>query len=115
MNEKNPVAIVTGGATGIGAACCRALADKGFRLGIHYRSSAGQAEELLAQIGDGFLLQGDLARTDDVDRMVAEIKEVAGRVDCLVNNAGQSINADINSMRLESFDEQRAILRGTWY
>jgi 3-oxoacyl-[acyl-carrier protein] reductase len=114
MNEK-PVAIVTGGATGIGAACCRALADKGFRLGIHYRSSAGQAEELLAQIGDGFLLQGDLARTDDVDRMVAEIKEVAGRVDCLVNNAGQSINADINSMRLDQFDEQRAILRGTWY
>jgi len=114
MNEK-PVAIVTGGATGIGAACCRALADKGFRVGIHYRSSAGQAEELLAQIGDGFLLQGDLARTDDVDRMVAEIKEVAGRVDCLVNNAGQSINADINSMRLDQFDEQRAILRGTWY
>jgi len=84
-------------------------------VGIHYRSSAGQAEELLAQIGDGFLLQGDLARTDDVDRMVAEIKEVAGRVDCLVNNAGQSINADINSMRLDQFDEQRAILRGTWY
>ncbi len=114
MNEK-PVAIVTGGATGIGAACCRALADKGFRVGIHYRSSAGQAGELLAQIGDGFLLQGDLARTDEVDRMVAEIKEVAGRVDCLVNNAGQSINADINSMRLDQFDEQRAILRGTWY
>ena len=114
MNEK-PVAIVTGGATGIGAACCRALADKGFRVGIHYRSSAGQAGELLAQIGDGFLLQGDLAKTDEVDRMVAEIKEVAGRVDCLVNNAGQSINADINSMRLDQFDEQRAILRGTWY
>ena len=34
-----PVALVTGGGTGIGAACCRALAEEGFRVGVHYRSS----------------------------------------------------------------------------
>ena len=39
-------AIVTGGGTGIGAACCRALAAEGFRLGVHYRSSEEAARKL---------------------------------------------------------------------
>ncbi|MDD5169047.1 MAG: 3-oxoacyl-ACP reductase FabG [Syntrophales bacterium] len=114
MNEK-PVAVVTGGATGIGAACCRALAEKGFFVVIHYRSSAARAEALLAEIGDGFLVRADLTDVDDVEKMVGAIKEKTGRVDCLVNNAGHSINADINSMKIEQFDEQRAMMRGIWY
>ena len=36
-------------------------------------------------------------------------------MDVLVNNAGQSINADINSMRVEQFDMQRQLTRGAWY
>jgi 3-oxoacyl-[acyl-carrier protein] reductase len=47
--------------------------------------------------------------------MVNGIKDKAGRVDVLVNNAGHSINADINSMRIEQFDDQRSVSRGTWY
>lgn len=114
MNEK-PIAIVTGGGIGIGAACCRALAVKGFRVGIHYRSSEDQAKEILAEIGDGFLLQADLADIDQVKEMVSHLKETAGGVDVLVNNAGVAINADINTMRIEQFDAQRAMMRGTWY
>jgi len=110
-----PVAIVTGGATGIGAACSRALAQKGFYVGLHYRKSAEAARRVIEEIGEGVLLCADLADVETVDRMVEEIKRELGRVDCLVNNAGQSINADINSMRLEQFDAQRALLRGTWY
>jgi len=114
MIEK-PVAIVTGGATGIGAACCRALAAEGFHVGIHYRKSADRAQKLLDEIKDGFLIKADLANIDDVEAMVTQIKNVAGRVDVLVNNAGQSINADILSMKMEQFDEQRAMTRGVWY
>ena len=114
MSEK-PIAIVTGGGIGIGAACCRALAMKGFRVGIHYRSSEDQAKEILAEIGDGFLLQADLADIDQVKEMVNHLKETAGGVDILVNNAGVAINADINTMRIEQFDAQRAMMRGTWY
>jgi 3-oxoacyl-[acyl-carrier protein] reductase len=114
MIEK-PVAIVTGGATGIGAACCRALAAEGFHVGIHYRKSADGAQKLLDEIKDGFLIKADLANIDDVEAMVTQIKNVAGRVDVLVNNAGQSINADILSMKMEQFDEQRAMTRGVWY
>ncbi|HPL62497.1 MAG TPA: SDR family oxidoreductase [Syntrophales bacterium] len=110
-----PVAIVTGGGTGIGAACCRALANAGFRVGIQFRSSEDGARRVLAEIAEGFLLKCDLAGTAGVDAMLDEIKTAAGRVDVLVNNAGISVNADINSMRPEQFDEQRALMKGIWY
>ncbi|MDD3250294.1 MAG: SDR family NAD(P)-dependent oxidoreductase, partial [Smithellaceae bacterium] len=80
------IALVTGGATGIGAACVRALAAEGFRVGIHYRKSAGKAQALLDEIKDGFLAQADLAVIDQIDVMVAALKEKAGHLDVLVNN-----------------------------
>ncbi len=110
-----PVAIVTGGATGIGAACVRALVSEGFFVGIHYRKSSEKAQALLSEIRHGFLIQADLASIEQIDAMVGKLKESAGRVDVLVNNAGQSINADIISMKVEQFDEQRALTRGVWY
>lgn len=109
------VALVTGGGTGIGAACCRALAAEGFHVGIHYRKSEQKAQALLAEIKDGFLIQADLSNIEQIDEMIAKIKNALGRVDVLVNNAGQSINADILSMKMEQFDEQRALARGVWY
>jgi 3-oxoacyl-[acyl-carrier protein] reductase len=112
---ENPVALVTGGATGIGAACCRALAAEGFYVGIHYNKSVERAQQLLKEIKEGFLIQADLADIERVDIMIGKIKDAAGRVDVLVNNAGHSINADILSMKLEQFDAQRALTRGVWY
>jgi 3-oxoacyl-[acyl-carrier protein] reductase len=115
MTEK-PVAIVTGGGTGIGAACTLALAAEGFCVGINYIPIVeAEAKAVLAQIEDGFLVEADLTDPDQIDRMVNQIKDVAGRVDVLVNGAGISINSYINSMRIEDFDRQRAIVRGTWY
>jgi 3-oxoacyl-[acyl-carrier protein] reductase len=114
MIEK-PVAVVTGGAMGIGAACCRELSAEGFCVGIHYRKSAGQAQKLLAEIKNGFLIPADLADVEQIEIMIGKLKDVAGRVDVLVNNAGHSINADIFSMKLEQFDEQRALMRGIWF
>jgi 3-oxoacyl-[acyl-carrier protein] reductase len=114
MTEK-PVAIVTGGGRGIGAACCRALAQEGFRVGIHYRNSSEEAGKVLAEIGDGFLLQADIGEIAQVEQMVANLKEHTAQVDVLVNNAGQTINADINSMKIEQFDAQRSLTRGIWY
>ena len=114
MIEK-PVALVTGGATGIGAACCRSLVAEGFHVGIHYRKSEQKAQTLLAEIQNGFLISADLASTEQIDAMIGKIKDAAGRVDVLVNNAGQSINAHILSMKVEQFDEQRTLTRGVWY
>jgi 3-oxoacyl-[acyl-carrier protein] reductase len=114
--QDKPVAIVTGGGKGIGAACCRMLFNHGFYIGIHYRNSKQQAENILTEIeGQGFLLQADIESPDQVERMVQQIKEETGRVDVLINNAGMCINDSIATMKLEAFDAQRLILRGVWY
>lgn len=109
------VAVVTGGATGIGAACVRELASKDFRVGIHYRSSEAAAHSLLAEIGDGFLLPADLADVAQIDAMLDAVKAKTERLDVLVNNAGVSLDVDMQRMRIEQFDAQRAIVRGAWY
>jgi len=107
---------VTGGGTGIGAACSRVLSRDGFRVGINYIDIVEeQSKSVLAEIGDGFLLKADLTDADQIESMLAEIKKQTGRVDVLLNAAGISINKDINSMTLEDFDLQRAIVRGSWY
>jgi 3-oxoacyl-[acyl-carrier protein] reductase len=114
MSDKK-VAVVTGGGTGIGAACVRELAARGFRVGIHYRSSGDAAATLLTEIADGFLLAADLADVDQVEAMMGRLKEETDRLDVLVNNAGVSLDCDMQRMRIEQFDQQRAILRGAWY
>jgi 3-oxoacyl-[acyl-carrier protein] reductase len=114
MSERK-VALVTGAGKGIGAACCRALADAGFRVAVHYRSSAGPAEELAAKLPDALALRADLAKIEEIDALVAELKEKAGRVDVLVNNAGLNINGLTPAMKLEDYDAVAAMARGTWY
>lgn len=114
MSETR-VALVTGGGRGIGAACCRALADAGFRVAVHYRSSAAEAEELAAKLPDAFAVRADLALPEEIDTLVAQLKERAGRLDVLVNNAGFNRNGLTPAMKLEHYDEIAAMARGTWY
>lgn len=115
-SEGKPVALVTGGAGGIGAACCRALFAEGFRVGIHFRSSRQKAEAVLEAIhGEGFLLRANLDHPEEIDAMVEQVKKEAGRLDVLVNNAGFSVNESILTMKIQAFDAQRAVLRGAWY
>jgi 3-oxoacyl-[acyl-carrier protein] reductase len=47
--------------------------------------------------------------------MAEQIKQETDRVDVLVNNAGVSVDADMQRMRIEQFDAQRSALRGAWY
>ena len=114
MSER-PVALVTGGGTGIGSACCRRLAAEGFRVGIHYRSSEEGAKKLAAELEDAFTIKADLMDSASLDELVKELKEVAGRVDVLVNNAGYNVNAPMLAMNLDQYDAVASVARGTWY
>ncbi len=109
------VAVVTGGATGIGRAVCRALAEKGMRIGVVYNSSESKARALADELGDAFVLRADLADPAQVEAIVKELREVAGRVDMLVNNAGYNRNAPIFTMKLDDYDAVAGLGRGTWY
>ncbi|MEM9176454.1 MAG: 3-oxoacyl-ACP reductase family protein [Myxococcota bacterium] len=114
-SEGRPVALVTGAGTGIGTACARALAAEGFRVGIHYRSSEAGAQKLAAELENAFTIKADLADGDSIDAMIKELKDAAGRIDVLVNNAGFNINAPVLSMKLDDYDQIASVARGTWY
>ncbi|MHC4164805.1 MAG: SDR family NAD(P)-dependent oxidoreductase, partial [Planctomycetota bacterium] len=113
--DEGAVALVTGGGTGIGAACCRALAADGFRVVVHYRSSEEVALKLASERSGAFAVRADLSLEDEVDALVAELKEKAGRVDILVNNAGMNVNAPMLSMKIGDYDRVAAMARATWY
>jgi 3-oxoacyl-[acyl-carrier protein] reductase len=113
--KDQPVALVTGGGTGIGAACCRRLAAEGFRVGIHYRSSEEKAKKLSAELPNSFTIKADLMDSETLDGLVKEMKTVAGRIDVLVNNAGYNVNAPMLGMNLEQYDSVASVARGTWY
>jgi 3-oxoacyl-[acyl-carrier protein] reductase len=113
--QDQPVALVTGGGTGIGAACCRRLAAEGFRVGIHYRSSEQKAQKLAAELDGSFTIKADLMDSESLDGLVKELKGAAGRVDVLVNNAGYNINAPMLAMNLDQYDAVASVARGTWY
>ena len=109
------VALVTGAAMGIGAACARALGAEGFRIVVHYRSSEAAARELVEKLPDAFAVKADLARSEEIDAVIKGLKQETGRIDVLVNNAGYNVNAPLPLMKLDDYDSVAAVARGTWY
>lgn len=81
------VALVTGGAGGIGSAVCRALAAQGVTVCVGYRSSRAQAEELAAELG-GLALPCDVTDSENVQKAVDNVLEKFCQLDILVCNAG---------------------------
>jgi 3-oxoacyl-[acyl-carrier protein] reductase len=112
--ETKLVALVTGGATGIGAACCRVLAQAGYRVGIHYHSSAAAAEALSAELPDSFTVGADVS-TDAGVEALAEVLKDKGPLAVLVNNAGLAVDSPLFSAKVEDFDRTVATnMRSVW-
>lgn len=89
---KDKVALVTGGARGIGAAIAKELAAQGASVAISYTARPDKAEEVLASIkregGAAVAFKADQAVEEDVVRLVADVVKHFGKLDILVNNAG---------------------------
>lgn len=107
---KDKVAIVTGSATGLGAAVALQLADKGCNVVINYTKSETEAKETLAACEakgvEALLAQGDVGEDADCRRIVDETVKKWGRVDVLVNNAGGTKfanHAELDELNAEDF------------
>lgn len=90
MQHSCPVALVTGSASGIGAAIARRLSGEGFAVVLHSRNSAETGHALAAELGTAAYVQADLAHDADRVRLVREAVSLWERLDVLVNNAGIS-------------------------
>jgi NAD(P)-dependent dehydrogenase (short-subunit alcohol dehydrogenase family) len=88
--STKPVALVTGGGTGLGRAIARALADDGYDLVIasrsadHLREGAGELRDHGARVLE---VPVDIRHPEQVDRVIDAIRHEYGRLDVLVNNA----------------------------
>lgn len=110
MELSNRVILVTGSGDRVGKAIALALARKGAQIVIHYhtrREKARQAAEEIAAAGlPPLVVQGDVSRREDWERMSAEILAKLGKIDGLVNNAAlfyRTPLGDISEAQWEQF------------
>jgi D-sorbitol dehydrogenase (acceptor) len=109
MKLEGKVAVVTGGARGIGAAICRRYADEGARV-VVADILEGEAEALAGEIGRGaFGVALDVTRRPSIDAMVERVVAEAGGIDVLVNNAAIFDMAPLLEITEASYDKQFAV------
>lgn len=109
MAIEGSVTIVTGSATGLGAAIARQLAAKGGNVAINYTKSEAEARETAAACealgAETVLVQADVAADADCRRLAEAAVERWGRIDALVNNAGITAFADHDDLDALAADD----------
>jgi enoyl-[acyl-carrier protein] reductase III len=97
MSLKGKHALITGGSRGIGRGIARKLADQGVRVAVHYYQNETAAKDTLAEVrkrgSDGFLVQADVLREEEIIRMVRQVNDEFGKLDIFVSNARPEIPA----------------------
>jgi NAD(P)-dependent dehydrogenase (short-subunit alcohol dehydrogenase family) len=112
MILKDAVCIVTGSASGIGAACAERLASKGARVAVNYTKSEKEAHGVASLCesrgGQTLVVQADVSSDADCRRLAKAVLDKWGRIDGLVNNAGTTkFAAHENLDALQAADFQR--------
>ena len=102
-------AIVTGAGRGIGRAIAKELAATGANIVINYVTSVDTARELAKEIEElgpkALVVHADVAKYEQVDRMIKHTIETFGKIDILVNNAGITRDKTLKNMTREHWDE----------
>jgi len=105
---KSKVALVTGASSGAGVDIARELARRGARVAVHYRSSRAGADDVVEAIraagGEAATFQADMAVSDDVRRLAAEVDGRLGPVSVLVNNAGPFADTAFRTLTERDWD-----------
>jgi NAD(P)-dependent dehydrogenase (short-subunit alcohol dehydrogenase family) len=102
-------ALVTGSSRGIGRAIASKLATQGAKVGINYRQNEEAAADSLAQIrasgSNGFVVQADVSRPEDMRRMFSRVQAEFGTLDIFVNNALGDLFAHYQSPMALTLDQ----------
>ena len=122
-DEKRPVALVTGSATGVGRACVLQFANLGFDVVVNYSRSETEARETVAaaeSVGAQVLLVCcDVSDDERVGAMIDEIERTFGRLDVVVNNAATTEfieHANLEGLTEAMWDRMLAVnLKGPFF
>lgn len=106
-------ALITGAARRIGRAIALDMARGGWKVGIHYRRSRQEAEQLAAEIGDlggeARALRADLANPAELATLVPRCAEALGSPTCLINNASEFLLDSVESLSPAGWDTHLTI------
>ena len=115
-NLKDKVAIVTGSASGIGAAVALRLARRGAKIVVNYNKSETEAEASAKATreagGEVLVVQGNVAEDSDCRKLASAAMDAWGRIDILVNNAGTTkfaSHADLAALTAQDFQSIYAV------
>ncbi|MGD9116046.1 MAG: SDR family oxidoreductase [Dehalococcoidia bacterium] len=110
MDLKGKVALITGGGSGIGTAVAKRFVADGAKICI-----TGRRKEMLEKVAASFpkgmvtICQGDMAKEEDVKRMVEATVKFGGKIDVLVNNAALNHPAPVTDLPLEQWNHVIAV------
>ena len=96
------VAVVTAAGSGMGAACARELAQRGYRVAL--MSASGRAGDLAGELG-GFGLAGSVTESGDLESLVGETLDRYGRIDGVVNSTGHPPSGEILELTDDEWHE----------
>jgi len=107
---QGKVVLITGGAKRVGAAICRRLHAAGANLMLHYRSSAGEARLLQAELNHQrkdsvALIQADLLDLAKLQSLVDQTVQRFGKLDALINNASSFFQTPVGEITVEQWDD----------
>jgi len=102
MEIKNKIAIVTGASSGIGRALAHELTKRGATLVLAARSGDALSK-LSAELPGSFAVPTDMTKLSDVQNLIAQTQKKFGRVDLLVNNAGQGMRSAVEHINMDDY------------
>jgi short-subunit dehydrogenase len=102
MNLQDRLVIVTGASSGIGLATARLLAKQGAKLALVSRSKV-KLEQLSDELPSSLAVPADMTRIYEIESMIRRTMEHFGRIDVLINCAGQGYDAPVEKTNVDTF------------